>query len=90
MPLLLNVPYYKGIRMHNGVDHTHTAGCLITGLEKDLENDPWRLLYGRKAYNDLMEILKLMCSHEKVYIVVTNEREENGAGEERRSFSGTA
>jgi len=74
MPLLLNVPHYSGIRIHNGVDHTHTAGCLITGLDKNLEASPWHVTYGRKAYADLLELLKIMCAHEKVYIKIINER----------------
>lgn len=34
LPLLLNVPYFEGIRIHNGKDETSSSGCLIVGENK--------------------------------------------------------
>ncbi len=73
MPLLLDVPHYDGIRIHSGVDHTHTAGCLLTGVEKSEDNT--QVFYGRKAYADLMAILEPMVKHERVFIKISNDRE---------------
>jgi hypothetical protein len=32
MPLLVNVPYFAGILIHDGKDENSTEGCLIVGL----------------------------------------------------------
>ena len=34
LPLLLNVPYYTGIRIHRGNTELHTAGCILVGENK--------------------------------------------------------
>jgi len=31
MPLLLNVPHFKGIRIHAGNKATHSSGCILVG-----------------------------------------------------------
>lgn len=34
LPLILNVPYFEGIRIHRGNKDEDTEGCLIPGLNK--------------------------------------------------------
>jgi hypothetical protein len=31
LPLLINVPSFDGIRIHNGIDETSSSGCIIVG-----------------------------------------------------------
>ena len=77
LPLLLNVPNYKGIRIHPGNDKEDTSGCLLPGMEKSDDNK--KIFYSRKAFNDIFELLKVMCAHEKVYIEIVNVRNEGGS-----------
>jgi len=76
LPLLLNVPDYKGIRIHPGNSPSDTSGCLLPGIEKS--DDDRKVFYSRKAFSDIFELLKVMCAHEKVWIQIMNEREEIG------------
>lgn len=34
LPLLLNVPGFDGIRIHNGINENSTSGCIIVGENK--------------------------------------------------------
>jgi len=37
MPLLLDVPRFKGIRIHGGNDSTNTLGCVLVAFKTDLK-----------------------------------------------------
>lgn len=34
LPLLIDVPDYTGIRIHNGSNKDHTSGCILVGFNK--------------------------------------------------------
>lgn len=34
LPLLLNVPFFTGIRIHRGTKAEHTSGCILVGENK--------------------------------------------------------
>ncbi|MDP2308002.1 MAG: DUF5675 family protein [Pseudomonadota bacterium] len=36
MPLVMDVPGFRGIRIHRGTTEKHTAGCLCPGLRRDV------------------------------------------------------
>jgi hypothetical protein len=56
MPKLLEVPGFEGIRIHAGNTHKDTSGCILVGMEKDIEHE--RILRSREAYGIVyMEII---------------------------------
>lgn len=54
LPLLVDVPNYTGIRIHNGSNKDHTSGCILVGFNtsKGILSD------SRKTSDQLTEILK--------------------------------
>lgn len=36
LPLLIDVPHFDGIRIHNGVDETSSSGCIIVGKNTEV------------------------------------------------------
>lgn len=54
MPLLLNVPGFKGVRIHWGNDPEDTDGCLITGTERE----PNKVLHSRVAYGVVFQAIQ--------------------------------
>lgn len=54
LPLLVDVPNYTGIRIHNGSNKDHTSGCILVGFNtsKGILSD------SRKTSDQLTNLLK--------------------------------
>jgi hypothetical protein len=64
MPLLLNVPFYEGIRIHSGNTPENTWGCILVGRKKG-EN---AIYESRLAFEDLFPKIKKMTEKGKLFI----------------------
>lgn len=53
MPLLLNVPNFEGIRIHNGTDQSNTSGCILVGNNAIIG----KLVDSRQTFYRLFDIL---------------------------------
>jgi len=51
LPLILDVPYFSGIRIHGGNDASSTSGCILVGLARCGDN---RILSSQAALSLLM------------------------------------
>lgn len=70
MPKLLDVPDFEGIRIHPGNTHKDTSGCILVGMEKDIEHE--RILRSREAYGLVyMEIVGELQKKHDVMIKVS-------------------
>ena len=54
LPLLVDVPNYTGIRIHNGSNKDHTSGCILVGFN----TSKGKLTDSRKTSDKLTEKLK--------------------------------
>lgn len=80
MPLLLNVPSFSGIRVHNGGVVEHTEGCILTGQK--LVTEPKRFyLTGSKdiAFPRFFKKVEEALKSEKVFIHIINGRPQDGS-----------
>lgn len=67
LPELLNVPFFKNIRIHSGNDENDSAGCIIVGENKI----KGKVINSKQTLNKLMQILKpINNSGEEIYINV--------------------
>lgn len=67
LPLLLNVPGYVGIRMHNGTKPEHTLGCILMGTRYGNV-----LINSRDTLEKFMVILTKAVKKEKIKITIQN------------------
>jgi len=66
MPLLLGVPGFVGILIHNGNTNKDTKGCILVGI-KATENS---LKNSRSTFIELMKRLTSVNKTEKIYITI--------------------
>lgn len=84
MPLLLNVPNYKGIRIHPGNTAKDTSGCLLPGTSKGIDF----VGQSRKAYSRLLDKIRFALQHGKVFIDILSPEDDNDVHEDRQSTGG--
>jgi len=73
LPLLLDVPGYAGIRIHNGSFPEHTEGCLLPGLVKGVDSvTQSRDFFNKKLFPWIESVLK----KEKMFITITRDAAE--------------
>ncbi|MFY7733599.1 MAG: DUF5675 family protein [Bacteroidia bacterium] len=66
MPLLLNVPFFEGIRIHKGNVPEHSHGCLLVGNSKGVESVGGSSI----AYDRLFRKLSIASKKEKITIEI--------------------
>lgn len=67
LPRILNVPYYDGILIHQGVDWRSTSGCIIVGYNKV----KGKVVDSQDAFEKLYELLKkAKVNREKIEIEI--------------------
>jgi len=54
MPLLVNVPGFEGIRIHNGANASHTSGCILTGKNSSIG----QLTESKTMFENLFKVLQ--------------------------------
>lgn len=69
MPLLLNVPGFDGIRIHNGNKAEHTEGCILVGFTKGKDF----IGNSKSAFIQFMPKLQAGLKTGKVFIKITRE-----------------
>ncbi len=69
LPLILDVPSFRGIRIHKGSTQDWSSGCILVGLEK-VGN---KLKKINEAEKKLIEILKSVNEIEPIYIKIIKE-----------------
>ena len=66
MPLLLNVPYFEGIRIHKGNVPEHSHGCLLVGNTKGKDSIGGSAI----AYDSIFKKLSSAAKKEKIIIEI--------------------
>lgn len=65
LPLLLNVPGFKGIRIHPGNTEIDTLGCLLLG-----KSNGKQVVNSRVTFNKFFQLLKKVEKIEKIIIFI--------------------
>jgi hypothetical protein len=64
LPLLINVPYFEGIRIHSGNTSEDTSGCILVGKYENATT----IINSRDTFKALMIRLKAIEQKEKIFI----------------------
>lgn len=64
LPLLVDVPNYTGIRIHNGSNKDHTSGCILVGFN----TAKGKLTDSRKISDQLTNLLKSLSEPVEIEI----------------------
>jgi len=66
LPLLLNVPFFRGIRMHSGNTSEQSAGCILLGrYEEDI---PDIIVDSRMTFSKIFPMLEKKLKRGKIFI----------------------
>ena len=68
LPLLLNVPNFRGVRIHTGNTELDTEGCILVGAAKQGD----MILNSRIAFNKLFPKIETALKTEKVSVTIVN------------------
>lgn len=66
MPLIENVPYFTGIRIHAGNSSADTQGCVLVGENKAVG----KVLNSKNTVNKLYPIIEKACKNDSVTIEI--------------------
>jgi hypothetical protein len=69
LPLILDVPLGKGIRIHYGTSNKYTSGCPLIGYKR-LGKEKFSLKETKQAEKDFMAILEKANKTEAIYITI--------------------
>jgi hypothetical protein len=69
LPLLLNVPFFQGIRIHSGNTCDDTEGCILVGKY----DGNGYIMDSRKTLSALIETFHKASKAESIYLLVSNE-----------------
>lgn len=72
LPLVINVPDFEGIRIHNGSSELSSAGCIIISYKNDdgPDGNKNRIVNDTKAMNDLTKLLEETQKNEKIILKI--------------------
>lgn len=68
MPFLLNVPNFVGVMFHKGNTIHDTSGCLLVGLDADL--DRGMIFKSSEAFSALYQLLWQKCLSCRVFVSI--------------------
>ena len=70
MPEVLNVPNFEGIRIHKGNTQEDTHGCILLGMEVDLDSQT--LIDSKLAFEPFFEMLQKSLCEAHVYLNIVD------------------
>lgn len=66
LPLLMDVPGFNGVRIHNGNTAAHTSGCILLGVNSAVG----KVLNSIATCRRILPIIQKACQEETVYITI--------------------